>query len=304
MNTVVEIMETPGRRPQTGRMPSPTTSIAPILVTGASGKTGTRVTRGLEARGLPVRAASRSGAVPFSWEDRSTWAPALDGAGAVSIAYAPDLAVPGAGETVAAFARAATEAGVRRVVLLSGRGEEDAQRAELLVREAAPQATVVRAAFFMQNFSESVFAESLLDGELALPVGDVSEPFVDAEDVAAAMVAALAEDGHEGRTYEVTGPRMLTFAEAVAEISAATGRDVRYVTVPAADYAAALAGAGLPDGVAGLLMYLFTEVLDGRNASLTDGVEQALGRPPRDFAAYAADAARAGAWALDAAAAR
>ena len=301
-------METPARRPQTGRMtsstPSAPTAPAPVLVTGATGKTGTRVTRGLEARGLPVRAASRSGAVPFSWEDRTTWAPALAGAGALSIAYAPDLAVPGAAETVAALATAATGSGVRRIVLLSGRGEEEAQRAERLVREVAPHATVVRAAFFMQNFSESLFAESLLDGELALPVGDVPEPFVDAEDVAAAMVAGLAEPGHEGRTYEVTGPRMLTFAEAVAEIAAATGRDVRYVRVPPADYAAALAGAGLPAGVADLLMYLFTGVLDGRNAHLADGVREALGRPPRDFAAYAAEAARAGAWDVTAAAAR
>ena len=305
MNGVVRDMETPVRGPQTGRMLSTTTpSVAPVLVTGATGKTGARVSRGLEARGLAVRPASRSGAVPFSWEDRSTWAPALAGAGAVSIAYAPDLAVPGAADTVAAFAAEATAAGAGRIVLLSGRGEEEALRAEQLVRAQAPHATIVRAAFFMQNFSESVFAESILDGELALPVGDVPEPFVDADDVAAAIVAALAEPGHEGRTYEVTGPRMLTFAQAVAEIGAASGRQVAYVTVPAADYAEALAGAGVPPEVRELLLYLFAEVLDGRNASLTDGVRQALGRPPRDFADYATDAARAGAWSLSGAAAR
>ena len=281
-----------------------TSPISPVLVTGATGKTGTRITRALEARGITVRAASRGGAVPFDWHDRATWAPALEGARALSISFAPDLAVPGAAETVAALAESATAAGVHRVVLLSGRGEAEALRAEGLVRAAAPGTAVVRSAFFMQNFSESVFAESVLDGELALPVGDVAEPFVDADDVAAAMVAALTEEGHAGRTYEVTGPRMLTFAEAVAEIAAASGREVRYVTVPAADYAEALAGAGLPEGVADLYMYLFTEVLDGRNASLTDGVQQALGRPPRDFAAYVADAARAGAWALNGVAAR
>ena len=302
MDPTFHVIDRLAARPQTGRMLS-THSISPVLVTGPTGKTGTRVTRGLEARGIEVRAASRSSAVPFSWEDRATWGPALDGAGALSIAYAPDLAVPGAAATVADVARTAVAAGVRRIVLLSGRGEENALRAEQLVREVAPGATVVRSAFFMQNFSEEVFAEALLDGELALPVGDVPEPFVDVEDVAAAMVAALAEDGHQGRTYEVTGPRRLTFAEAVAEISAATGRDLRYVTVPAADYAEALAGAGLPDEITELYMHLFTQVLDGRNASLTDGVRQALGRPPREFAAYAADAARAGAWNLSGAAA-
>jgi len=270
--------------------------ISPVLVTGATGKTGTRVTGGLEARGVTVRAASRSGPVPFDWDDRSTWGPALEGAAGLSIAYAPDVAVPGAAETVEALAAAAVEAGVQRIVLLSGRGEEEAERSERLVQAAAPQATVVRAAFFMQNFSESLFLENILDGELALPVGDVREPFVDAGDVAAAMVAALTEDGHAGRIHEVTGPRLLSFAEAIAEIGAAAGREVEYVTVPAADYRAALDGAGLPDDVAGLLMYLFSEVLDGRNASLTDGVREATGRAPRDFADYAAAVAASGAW--------
>jgi uncharacterized protein YbjT (DUF2867 family) len=270
--------------------------ISPVLVTGASGKTGTRLTRGLEARGVTVRAASRSGPVPFDWGDRSTWAAALEGAAGLSIAYAPDIAVPGAAETVEALAGAAVAAGVQRIVLLSGRGEEEAERAERLVRAAAPQATVVRASFFMQNFSESVFLEDILGGRLALPVGDVREPFVDAGDVAAAMAAALTEDGHAGRLHEVTGPRMLSFAEAIAEIAAATGRDVEYATVPAADYRAALDGAGVPDDVAGLLTYLFTEVLDGRNASLTDGVRAATGRAPRDFADYAAEVAASGAW--------
>jgi uncharacterized protein YbjT (DUF2867 family) len=273
-----------------------TSPISPVLVTGATGKTGTRLTRGLEARGVAVRAASRSGAVPFDWDDRSTWGPALEGAAGLSIAYAPDIAVPGAPEIVEALAADAVAAGVQRIVLLSGRGEEEAERAERLVQAVAPQATVVRAAFFMQNFSESVFLESILDGELALPVGDVPEPFVDAEDVAAAMLAALTEEGHEGRLHEVTGPRMLTFAQAVAEIGAAAGREVAYVTVPAADYRAALDGAGLPAEVADLLMYLFAEVLDGRNASLADGVREATGRAPRDFAEFAAGVAAVGAW--------
>jgi len=281
--------------------PSP---ISPVLVTGATGKTGARVTRALEARGITVRAASRSGAVRFDWDDRATWGPALEGARALSVSYAPDLAVPGAAEIVAALAEAATAAGVHRVVLLSGRGEKEALRAEGLVRAAAPGTAVVRSAFFMQNFSESLFGESLVDGELALPVGDVPEPFVDVDDVADAMVAALTEEGHERRTYEVTGPRLLTFAEAVAEIAAASGRNLGYSAIPAADYADALAGAGVPDDVADLLMYLFTQVLDGRNASLTDGVERALGRPPRDFAAFAAEAASTGAWDVTAAGAR
>ena len=272
--------------------------LSPVLVTGATGKTGRRVARGLEAHGVAVRAASRSGTTPFDWDDRSTWGPALAGAAGLSIAYAPDVAIPGAAETVAALARVATEAGVRRIVLLSGRGEEEALRAERLVQEAAPAATVVRSAFFMQNFSEGMFLEPVVAGELALPVGGAEEPFVDAEDVAAAMVAALTEDGHAGRVYEVTGPRLLSFAAAVAEIARATGRDIRYVTVPERDYAQGLAAAGVPDDLAEFLLDLFRVVLDGRNASLSDGVREALGRPPRDFADYAAGVARTGAWEL------
>ncbi len=266
------------------------------LVTGGTGKTGRRVLERLEARGVAVRAGSRSAAPPFDWEARTTWAPALAGATAAYVSYYPDLAVPGAGDTVEAFARLAVQSGVRRLVLLSGRGEEEAQRAEQLVKDAGAEWTIVRCSWFNQNFSESYMLEPLLAGELALPVGDMPEPFVDADDVADVAVAALTEDGHSGRVYELTGPRMLTFADAVAEIARASGRSVRFVPVPIDAYAAAAADEGVPDDVVSLLRYLFTEVLDGRNAYLSDGVQRALGREPKDFADYARDAAASGVW--------
>jgi uncharacterized protein YbjT (DUF2867 family) len=138
--------------------------------------------------------------------------------------------------------------------------------------------------------------EPVLAGEVALPVGDVPEPFVDAEDIADVAAAALTEDGHAGRVYELTGPRLLTFGEAVAEIARASGRQVRFVPVPMADYVSAMAGNGVPGEVVSLLHYLFTEVLDGRNAHLTDGVQRVLGHEPRDFAQYAPEAAASGVW--------
>ncbi len=95
----------------------------PILVLGATGKTGRRVVDRLAARGVPTRPGSRSAEPPFDWNDRSTWAPVLDGVGAVYISYHPDLAIPGAAETVGAFAQLAAG---RRLVLLTGRGEEEA----------------------------------------------------------------------------------------------------------------------------------------------------------------------------------
>jgi uncharacterized protein YbjT (DUF2867 family) len=266
------------------------------LVLGGTGKTGSRIAQRLHDRGLPVRIGSRSGAPAFDWDDRATWAPALQGVGALYIAYYPDLAVPGAAATVGELAARATAAGVRRLVLLSGRGEPDAQAAERAVQDVAPGATIVRCSWFSQNFSEGYMREPLLEGELALPVDRVAEPFLDAEDVADVAVAALTDDGHEGRLYELTGPRLLRFDEAVAEIARATGRPLRFVPLSAAEYAAGMGEQGLPEDVVELLGYLFAEVLDGRNAHLSDGVQQALGRPPRDFRDYARQAANAGAW--------
>jgi uncharacterized protein YbjT (DUF2867 family) len=266
------------------------------LVLGATGKTGRRVAERLQARGLHVRPGSRSGRPRFDWDDRSTWAAALDGVDAVYIAYFPDLAVPGASEVVGALAEQATAAGARRIVLLSGRGEEEAQRAEQAVLAAHPDATVVRANWFFQNFSEEFMRDLVVEGEVALPVDGVREPFVDADDIADVAVAALTEDGHAGRIYQVSGPRLLSFPEAVAEIGRATGRELRFVPVPIDAWTAVLAEQGIPDDQVALYRYLFTEVLDGRNASLVDGVREALGRAPRDFGEFARAASAAGAW--------
>ena len=268
----------------------------PILVLGATGKTGRRLVERLRARDVPVRVGSRSSEPPFDWENRSTWAPALEGASAAYVSYYPDLAVPGAPEAVDAFAREALAGGTRRLVLLSGRGEEEAQRAEAVLQESGAEWTIVRCSWFNQNFDQGNFRDLVLGGEVALPAGDVPEPFVDAEDIADVAVAALTEDGHVNRLYELTGPRLLTFAEAVEEIATATGREVRYEQISMEQFASALAEEDLPADVVGLLSYLFTEVLDGRNAKLADGVQRALGREPRDFADFARDAAATGVW--------
>ncbi|GEA88049.1 NAD(P)H-binding protein [Cellulomonas cellasea] len=267
-----------------------------VLVLGGTGKTGRRVAARLRDRGVDVRIGSRSATPAFAWEAPSTWDAALDGVDAVYVCFVPDLAVPGAADVVRAFVARAEAAGVRRLVLLSGRGEEGAEECERLVLASRIPATVVRAAWFDQNFSEYYLVDGVLAGEVVLPAGDVLEPFVDADDIADVAVAALTEDGHAGELYEVTGPRLLTFGQAVAEIGAATGRAITYVEVPVADYAAAMAEAGASDDEVWLLTYLFTTVLDGRNSAVTDGVQRALGRPPRDFAEYARDAAAAGAW--------
>lgn len=266
------------------------------LVLGGTGKTGRRVAERLAARGWPVRLGSRAAEPAFDWEDRATWAPALQHVEAAYVTYYPDLAVPGAADAVRLFVDLAVQCGVRRLVLLSGRGEEEAQRAEQVVRNAGIDWTIVQASWFSQNFSENFLIDPVRAGEVVFPAGDIGEPFVDAEDIAEVAVAALTEEGHAGRLYEVTGPRLLTFAEAVAAIAEASGREIRYVRVSPAQYAATLTAQGVPAEFVWLVNYLFTTVLDGRNASLTDGVRRALGRAPRDFADYARRTAASGVW--------
>ena len=268
----------------------------PTLVLGGTGKTGRRVVERLTRQHLPVRIGSRSGGLPFDWEDRSTWAPVLQDVGAVYVSYFPDLAMPGAPEAVGSFAELAVASGVRRLVLLSGRGEEEAQASEKMLAESGADWTVVRASWFNQNFSEGYLLDSILGGEVMLPACDVGEPFTDADDIAEVAAAVLTEDGHAGQVYELTGPRLLTFADAIDAIADATGRAISYAQVPPEDFAAGLAEAQVPGDIVDLLLYLFTTVLDGRNASLGDGVERVLGRPAREFADYARDTAAGGVW--------
>jgi uncharacterized protein YbjT (DUF2867 family) len=266
------------------------------LILGGTGKTGRRIVRRLEERGVPVRVGSRSGEPRFDWKDRSTWKAVLEGVDAVYIAYYPDLTVPGAAEDIGAFGAAAVEAGADRIVLLSGRGEDEARVCEQALKDSGAEWTVLRASWFAQNFSEDYLLDAVLSGEVAVPAGDVPEPFADADDIADVAVAALTGDGHAGRTYEITGRRAVTFAEAVAEIAAASGRKIRFTSVPADGYAATLKEHGVPDDVTELLIYLFTTVLDGRNALPADGVRRALDREPRDFADFTRDTAATGVW--------
>jgi uncharacterized protein YbjT (DUF2867 family) len=272
------------------------TDTRPILILGGTGKTGRRLAERLTARGIPVRIGSRSAAPRFDWEAPASWAPALEDVSAVYISYYPDIAVPGAAEVIGAFARLAVRHGVRRLVLLSGRGEHEAQRAEEMLKASGADWTILRCAWFSQNFSEGFLVEPLLAGEVALPVGPVGEPFVDVDDIADTAEAVLTEPGHVGQLYELTGPRLLSFTDAVAEIARAAGRDIRFVRISHDEFTAAVASYELPPEIVWLLNELFTQVLDGRNESLTDGVQRVLGRAPKDFSAYATETAATGIW--------
>lgn len=266
------------------------------LVLGGTGKTGRRVAEQLQALGVETRIASRSANPSFDWNDPGTWDAAIEGVTAAYITYAPDLAVPGAMDSIQLFVDKATAQGVKRLVLLSGRGEEEAQACERIIQESNAEWTVVRASWFMQNFSEGEFVGMVLDGAIALPAMDIPEPFIDVNDIADVAVAALTEEGHAYEIYEVTGPRLLTFSELAQEISQAANRNVQFVRIPGEAFAQGIAESGAPQDVAWLLNYLFETVLDGRNAYVTDGVKRALGREPADFADFARRIAARGTW--------
>lgn len=267
-----------------------------ILVLGSTGKTGSRVFERLKSLGYTPKGASRNSNPTFDWYDSSTWNSVLKGCKAVYITFQPDLAVPGAPEIIYNFSQRAVTSGVERFVLLSGRGEVEAQQCEKIIADAGVQWTVVRSSWFNQNFSEGSFLDSIRARYIALPVGNVCEPFVDADDLADVVVAALTENKHNGKIYDVTGPQLLTFQEAVNEIATATGESIAFQQISVDEYSTMLRRYQVPDEYIQLLTYLFTEVLDGRNAYLAKGVEEALGRKPHTFTEFANKAAISGVW--------
>ncbi|MFD8709195.1 NAD(P)H-binding protein [Streptomyces anulatus] len=276
----------------------------PVLVTGGTGKTGRRVVARLRELGVETRAASRSGDTPFDWADPATWAAALDGAAAVYIT--PLDASP---SPTPAFVEQAVASGVRRLVLLSARGTDEPGyfgpgyegggphgEGERAVRASGVTWTILRPGWFAQNFSEGVFLDGVRGGELALPTGDGRAAFVDADDIAAVAVAALTEDGHAGQEYGLSGPRALGIDEVLDEIAKETGKRAAYVPVDASAFRAGLVAQGFPDEEAGLWTDALKPITTSREAPVLDGVRRALGREPRDFAAFVRHAAAKGAW--------
>ncbi|GAA0902729.1 MULTISPECIES: NAD(P)H-binding protein [Streptomyces violaceusniger group] len=272
----------------------------PILVIGGTGKTGRHVVDRLRRRGKEVRALSRSTPVPFDWFDESTWKTAVSGAGA---AYLVDAQNEHAAERMRAFAPFAVAQGVERLVLLSARGWADSGDPGMLatedaVRDSGGAWTILRPTWFMQGFAEDdLMRAPVLAGEVRLPAGDGLEPFIDTEDIAETAAAVLTREGDEGCTYELSGPRALTLAEAVAAIAEASGRPVRYVPVSEEEYVAGLVADGTPEDAARFVARLWGWLRDGEDAHLSDGVQRVLGRAPVDLTDFVRRAAAAGAWA-------
>lgn len=268
-----------------------------ILVIGANGKTGRRVAQRLREAGIAVKAASRSSETHFDWNDASTWQSAIEGCDGAYITVYPDLSFPGVAERVEAFAKQAVAQGCRRLVLLSGRGEEGAQDAENRLKGSGAEWVIVRCSVFNQNFSES-FQDAIRHGHLSMPVGDIQEPFIDTDDIADVAYAAFTDAKHVGEIYELSGPRLLTMDDVAHDLTEALGRPVVFESVSVEAYAKELVQHGFSEDESLPVAQLISDVLDGRNAYLTDGVQRALGREPKDFAEYARDAASAGVWDL------
>jgi uncharacterized protein YbjT (DUF2867 family) len=269
-----------------------------ITVLAGNGKSGRRVAAALRAAGYRVRAASRSADVRFDWQDARTWPAVADGVGALYL-VAPDDPAP-----LRPFVDLVQEAGVKRLVLLSGRAAgawhgrfgHAMAVAEDVVRASDLSWTIVGANNFMQNFTEDLWHAPLLAGRLALPTGGVPEPLVDLDDVAAVVARLLTAGGFPGRTLEVSGPTALTFGEAVAAIAAASGRTIRFEEITPAAYADELRAAGLGEEWVAELGGLFEVLREGHAAAPTAGVEEVLGRPPRSFADWVTATAPTGVW--------
>ncbi len=271
--------------------------VSNILVIGGTGKTGRKVVEGLNQQHQNVRIGSRNSNPIFDWDNPETWLNALTGMDKVYIVYYPDLAVPGALEAIKGLTEAAKKASVKKAVLLSGKGEKEAERCEQVVANSGLDYTLVRASWFNQNFSESFFLDPILAGHVALPMPNAKIPFVDTSDIAEVVVKALLEDVHNGKTFEVTGPRTMTFEEVIKEIALGTGRNINYQAVSLVEYNSMMQAAGLPADYIWLIDYLFREVLGNEdNQVVTNDVEKVLGRKATDFKEYVQKTARTGIW--------
>lgn len=267
------------------------------LVIGATGKTGRRVVSQLRGRGEVVREAGRTEEVRFDWEDPTNWQSALKGV------YGVYLVAAGEAEPAERFIAEAQSAGVKRIVLLSSRGvgegylfEDSMLAAEEALKKSSLDWTILRPTNFNQNFDEDFWLPLVKSGRLALPIGDVPEPFIDVDDIAAVAVLALTEAGHESKTYDLSGPETLTFAEAAAQMAKASGQAIVFENLSPEAYVKELLEEGYPDFVADIFASLLEYMRTGKNSPVSDTVRQVLGREAIRFGDYARKAAATGVW--------
>ncbi|GAA4270462.1 NmrA family NAD(P)-binding protein [Hyunsoonleella aestuarii] len=268
-----------------------------ILVIGGTGKTGRRVAENLTQLGHNVRVVGRKSNPAFDWENPETYDESLKDMDRAYIVYYPDLAVPGSRDAITTLTKKALEAGLEKVVLLSGKGETEAEACEDIVANSGLNYTLVRASWFNQNFSEGAFLDFILDGVVALPMPDAEIPFVDANDIADVVSKVLIEDSYNGQTITVTGPQKRTFKEVVEIMAESIDKHIQFVPISIDEFKEGMKEAGLPDSYVWLFGYLFQEVLGNPdNQEVSDDIAKVLGRPAKDFEAFAKKTAATGIW--------
>lgn len=267
-----------------------------IGIIGASGKTGSRVQTRLQSNGFQVKGFSRKTTPNFDWNEPEQWRSALTDVSSLYITYQPDLAVPRAESDIAMLIEAAKSSGVQHLVLLSGRGEEGAEKAEQQVINSGLEWNIVRASWFMQNFSESFMLDGVLAREMVLPRAKADEPFIDVDDISDVVVSTLTNHELRNQLFEITGPELLSFEQCLAHISSAIGEEISYLPIHVDDYIASAKQHGMPADIAWLMNELFTNVLDGRNAFTTNTVKEVLGREPKRFEDYVRNVAATDTW--------
>lgn len=268
-----------------------------ILVIGGNGKTGRRVAENLTQLGHNVRVVGRKTNPAFDWENTDTYDAALKDMDRAYIVYYPDLAVPGSRDAISTLTKKALEAGLEKVVLLSGKGETEAEACEEIVANSGLNYTLVRASWFNQNFSEGAFLEFVLNRTVALPMPDSEIPFVDVNDIADVVSKVIVDDSYNGQTITVTGPQKRTFKEVVEIMAEATNKHIQFIPISIEEFKEGMKKAGLPDSYVWLFGYLFQEVLGNpENQEVSDDVAKVLGRPAIDFETFARETAATGIW--------
>lgn len=268
-----------------------------ILIIGGTGKTGRLVAENLKQMGHNVRVVGRKTNPSFDWDNPETYDAALEHMDRAYVVYYPDLAVPGARDAIGALTEKALKAGLDKMVLLSGKGETEAEACEEIVANSGLNYTTVRASWFNQNFNEGAFKDYVLAGHMALPMPEARIPYTDTKDIADVVTKVLLDDGFNGEIVTVTGPRKLTFDEVANIIGEKLGRKIQYQPISMEEFKAGLREAGLPEPVIWLLSYLFTEVLGhSENQTISNDVERILGRKPITFEEYVEATVASGVW--------
>lgn len=253
------------------------------LVTAPNSKTGRRVVELLQNANMLVRIASRSTRIKFDWEDTNTWQQAITGVDCAYIILPPNLAFANMAARLQMFVQLCEKNELRRLVLLTGRGEAESEKCEAVLLQSSIASTIVKTSWFSQNFSEGIFLESILNGEVVVPVSGVKEPFIDVNDIAEVVYRSLLDESQNNHVYELTGPDLLSFKDVADMFSEKLNTNVNVTYIPLETYLTELANLGLSHEEIKLTRYLFEQLLDGRNEYITSDLRDLLARDATSF---------------------